>query len=74
MILKGLVKYGLLLFLMLPTATVGFAATNDLLLRPAEKSARAKSSIIMDVAKAGSHLVTVGERGFNLFSDDQGSS
>lgn len=43
---------------------------NDLLLTPAEKSDRASYSILMDVVKVDHRLVTVGERGHILYSED----
>jgi photosystem II stability/assembly factor-like uncharacterized protein len=41
----------------------------DLLLIPAEKSTRAPSSFLMDIARVGNRLVAVGERGHILYSD-----
>ncbi|QBF27759.1 hypothetical protein EXN22_19455 [Pseudomonas tructae] len=37
-------------------------------------SDKAQKSLLLDVAKAGSRLVTVGDRGHILFSDDQGKT
>lgn len=37
------------------------------------ESAKAKQSLLVDVAKAGTRLVAVGERGHILFSDDDGA-
>lgn len=37
------------------------------------ESAKAKHSLLVDVAKAGTRLVAVGERGHILFSDDDGA-
>lgn len=39
-----------------------------------QTSDKAASSLLIDIAKAGSRLVAVGERGHILFSDDQGKS
>lgn len=43
-------------------------------LSPAVLSAKAGSSLLLDVAQAGSRLVAVGVRGHILYSDDQGAS
>jgi photosystem II stability/assembly factor-like uncharacterized protein len=47
---------------------------NSASLRPAEMSAKAGSTLLLDVAMAGSRLVAVGVRGHILYSDDQGAS
>lgn len=46
----------------------------DVLQRPAEISSRAPSSALLGIARAGSRLVAVGERGIVLLSDDNGAS
>jgi len=48
-------------------------AETDVLDRPALQSGRAAASIIQAVARAGSRLVAVGERGIIVFSDDNGA-
>jgi len=45
---------------------------NDLLQLPALQSELAASSLLLDVSRAGSRLVVVGERGHIVFSDDGG--
>jgi photosystem II stability/assembly factor-like uncharacterized protein len=49
-------------------------AVVDDLDRPAVPSRAAAHSVLLDVTKAGSRLVAVGERGIILFSDDGGRS
>jgi photosystem II stability/assembly factor-like uncharacterized protein len=49
-------------------------AVVDPIKRPAMISERAETSVMLSVAKAGRRLVAVGERGFILFSDDNGNS
>lgn len=49
-------------------------ARNDLLELPAVKSEKATSSLLLDITRAGNRLVTVGERGHILCSDDDGKS
>jgi photosystem II stability/assembly factor-like uncharacterized protein len=44
------------------------------IMRPAMISNRAETSVLLSVAKAGRRLVVVGERGYILYSDDNGSS
>lgn len=73
---KGCLKRGFFtlctaLFISLP---VLIDAKNDLLSIPAVKSEKASVSLLLDIAKAGKRLVTVGERGHILFSDDDGVS
>ncbi len=46
----------------------------DVLERPALQTARAASSAILAVARAGSRIVAVGERGIVILSDDNGLS
>lgn len=41
---------------------------------PAPKNAHAAQSVILDIAKAGSRLVAVGEYGYILYSDDNGNT
>jgi photosystem II stability/assembly factor-like uncharacterized protein len=47
---------------------------NNLLTLPAVMSERASGSMLLDVTRAGDRLVTVGERGHVLFSDDNGKT
>ena len=49
-------------------------ANNSYLSLPAVMSPRASSSFLLDVTRAGQRLVTVGERGHILLSDDNGLS
>lgn len=49
-------------------------AESDPALQPAVMSAKASSSLLLDVTQAGSRLVAVGVRGHILYSDDQGDS
>ncbi|MDH2433885.1 YCF48-related protein [Pokkaliibacter sp. MBI-7] len=52
--------------------TAAVQAGDDLLTMPALPASRAEHSLQVDLARAGSRLVSVGERGNILFSDDQG--
>ncbi len=54
--------------------SVSSYAQNDLLLTPAIQSDKAASSLLLDIAKAGTRLVAVGERGHILCSDDNGTT
>lgn len=47
---------------------------SSLLTQPADMSPRAVKSVQLSLARAGDRLVSVGERGFVLTSDDQGQS
>lgn len=47
---------------------------NDAASKPAEIEPLAKSSLLLDLAMAGSRVVAVGERGHVLLSDDQGAT
>ena len=57
-------------------AAVGDAnrAVPDLLAQPAQANVRAATSLQLSVARAGKRLVSVGERGLVLLSDDDGRS
>jgi hypothetical protein len=46
----------------------------DLLAQPAQANVRAAASLQLSVARAGKRLVSVGERGLVLLSDDDGRS
>jgi photosystem II stability/assembly factor-like uncharacterized protein len=59
----------LLMFMHLPSVSW---AENKLLEQPADISHKAKRSVMLGLAHAGSNLVTVGERGFILLSEDDG--
>ncbi|WP_087687462.1 YCF48-related protein [Pandoraea sp. PE-S2R-1] len=48
------------------------AATLDVLERPALRSARAATSVMLALAHAGKRIVAVGERGIAIWSDDDG--
>lgn len=47
-------------------------AVEDVLVTPSVKAAKATQSLLLDIAKAGERLVTVGARGHVLYSDDNG--
>ena len=47
-------------------------AVEDVLVTPSVKAVKAKQSLLLDIAKAGERLVTVGARGHILYSDDNG--
>ena len=49
-------------------------AVVDPLEDPAPQSLRAQQGLLLDVTRAGARLITVGERGHILYSDDQGGS
>lgn len=49
-------------------------AVPDLLAQPAQANVRAATSLQLSVARAGKRLVSVGERGLVLLSDDDGRS
>lgn len=67
-------KHVLIICLYLSIASSTFAGEKvlDLLNSPAMISDKAFSSVLLSVVKAGSRLVTVGERGIVLLSDDDG--
>lgn len=58
----------------IPDSASFAAPLHDPLLTPAIKSPLAKHSFIIDAARAGDRLFSVGERGHILYSDDQGES
>ena len=68
----------LLLALYLPFATseclAGSAAVGVPLNTPAMRVPVAQNGVLIDLARAGTRLVAVGERGLVLFSDDNGQS
>ncbi|WP_425312592.1 WD40/YVTN/BNR-like repeat-containing protein [Pseudomonas tussilaginis] len=69
----ALAASGLLVIAMgLSANTVG-AATSEAKVYSTE-SAKAEKSLLLDVTQAGPRLITVGDRGHILFSDDQGKT
>jgi len=58
----------------LPAAPALLQSRNDLLSQPSEKSGKAASSMLLDVANAGKRLVAVGERGHIIYSDNNGTT
>ncbi|MDD2103657.1 WD40/YVTN/BNR-like repeat-containing protein [Pseudomonas putida] len=56
------------------SGTAATAATDGLPVQPAITSAMAAQSVMLSVARAGQRLVAVGERGFIIVSDDNGST
>ncbi len=57
-----------------PPAVAEPAAARDLVDQPADLEPAAVHSLLLDVARAGTRLVAVGERGHVLLSDDEGRS
>ncbi len=56
-------------------ATVAQAApAKSILDRPAMASAKASKSLLLDIVRAGSRLVAVGDRGHIVYSDDEGKT
>ena len=55
-----------------PVAWAAAPDVVDVLRRPATPSAKAQSSVMIAIARAGDRLVAVGERGIVLLSDDHG--
>lgn len=64
----------LLCLMALPLSQVHAAAVGDALGTPAMQAPQAKASVLLDLARAGTRLVAVGERGIVLLSDDNGVS
>ena len=58
--------------LALPLSLAHAAAVGDTLNTPAMQAPQAKSAVLLDLARAGTRLVAVGERGIVLLSDDNG--
>ncbi|MDC0662694.1 WD40/YVTN/BNR-like repeat-containing protein [Marinobacter sp. SS21] len=69
--LKILLSIGLGAAASVQTAWAEYQDPLDL---PAQAMASAPQSLLLDVTKAGDRLVTVGERGHILYSDDQGGN
>jgi photosystem II stability/assembly factor-like uncharacterized protein len=59
---------------MLMFASAPLQAASDAASNFSEVSAKAKDSLLLDVASLGKRLVTVGDRGHILYSDDNGAS
>jgi len=62
------------LVLAAPAQAIEKGETYDVLNLPAPQSSRATESNLYGIARAGSRLVAVGQRGIVLYSDDQGRS
>lgn len=60
--------------LMLPLSLAHAAAVGDALNTPAMIAPQAQHAVLLDLARAGTRLVAVGERGIVLLSDDNGAS
>lgn len=71
---KKMIKMVLVSALALLVMSGASAAATDVLDAPAQMSARAGSLVQLAVACAGSRLVSVGERGVILLSDDSGKT
>ncbi|MDI1302894.1 MAG: YCF48-related protein [bacterium] len=65
---------GLALAVSLAGSVTTAATAKSAVDRPAVVSAKASRSLLIDLSKAGSRLVAVGDRGHILFSDDQGKT
>ncbi|MHC8350878.1 WD40/YVTN/BNR-like repeat-containing protein [Pseudomonas sp. RT4P38] len=66
---------GRLMWLMaLPLSLAQAAAVGDALNTPAMQVPQAQHAVLLDLARAGTRLVAVGERGIVLLSDDNGAS
>jgi photosystem II stability/assembly factor-like uncharacterized protein len=63
-----------LLLMLCFSGTLCAAAKNDLLLRPATLTKNLSRHVYMDIERAGSRVVAVGEMGAIVYSDDQGLS
>lgn len=62
----------LLVPLVLPLGLAHAAAVNNALNTPAMQAPQAQHAVLLDLARAGTRLVAVGERGIVLLSDDNG--
>ncbi|MBW2368135.1 MAG: photosystem I reaction center subunit IV [Deltaproteobacteria bacterium] len=71
--LKSIICFTAMIALATSFAMPSYAG-GDLMLQPAVKSERATTSLLLDVANAGSRLVSVGERGHIVYSEDHGKS
>lgn len=60
----------LLLLLVLPLSSI--TAASDRLEQPAQTAIHPERSLLLDITRAGSRLVAVGEQGTIIWSDDQG--
>lgn len=71
---KKMIKMALVPALALLVMSGAGAASTDVLEAPSQMSARAGSLVQLGVERAGNRLVSVGERGVILLSDDQGKT
>ena len=71
---KKIVRLALVAMLTMLQSVVQAASYIDVLDLPAKPSALASHSPLLDLARAGQRLVTVGQRGHILYSDDAGQS
>ncbi|HBO1995413.1 TPA: hypothetical protein L4G24_001967 [Pseudomonas aeruginosa] len=73
--LSGFKRLGAALLVALACLSGSYSwAGSDALQESAPITDRAVSSLLLDVVRAGERLVAVGERGFIVYSDDQGQS
>lgn len=71
---KKMIKLALMSVLSMLMMSSVNAASTDVIESPAQMSARAGSLVQLAVARAGNRLVSVGERGVILLSDDHGKT
>jgi photosystem II stability/assembly factor-like uncharacterized protein len=57
-----------------PMANAVLAEEVDFRMLPAVKSAKATESLLLDIARTDGRIVAVGERGFIVYSDDEGET
>ncbi|WP_428607159.1 WD40/YVTN/BNR-like repeat-containing protein [Pseudomonas sp.] len=65
---------GVVSLLLLATAPLAVQAATDTQTRYSIESAKAVSTLLLDITQAGERLVAVGDRGHILYSDDAGRS
>ncbi len=65
---------GVVSLLLLATAPMAVQAAADIQTRYSIESAKAVSSLLLDITRAGDRLVVAGDRGHILYSDDAGRS
>jgi photosystem II stability/assembly factor-like uncharacterized protein len=70
----GRLMWLMVLPLAMPLSLAQAAAVGEVLSTPAMLVPQATSAVLLDLARAGSRLVAVGERGIVLLSDDNGAS
>lgn len=74
-LMRGLIGHRLAIALIwLGALCCSCVAWADRLEQPAQAAPRATQALLLDIARAGDRLVTVGEQGIVLLSDDQGDS